>query len=224
VRCPNREVASSRLLDWVRSHDESWLFVGLYIGMAVVLSVWLSLFWLVAMVAVHFGFELVRQRSLRGGQGGVVHYALWEVKLDIALTLLAFALTLYMDVVIGVLGLQSAARAGAAAARVGARAAGFERAIRGIVLSIDDLLQVGRAATMRRSRGGPTPIEAAGEAALDARLAAPQPGLSWGPGDRLSIGLAAGCVLLILLAPHVTDHSYGSAMGVLAAQMVPFPP
>lgn len=53
-----------RIYDWVIRHDDSWLFTVLHIGLAVVLSIWIGLFWLVAVVVVHFAFEIVRQRSL----------------------------------------------------------------------------------------------------------------------------------------------------------------
>lgn len=139
---------------WIVDHDRSWLFVILYVGLAVVLSVWVSLFWLLFMAGVHFALEWIRHAILRGEAGIVVPLnALWEVKLDLALVLVALALALYMELILGVLGLQSAARAGAAVragGKVGTRVAGWERLIRGFFLTVDDLANVARAFVMRR--------------------------------------------------------------------------
>jgi hypothetical protein len=139
---------------WILQHDDRWSFIALYVSLAVVLSLWISLFWLVALVAVHLAFELVRQGA--AGAAGTERFglALWEVKLDIALVLFALALSLYMEVVLGVLGLQAAARAGSAAnasIRTGSRALAWERGLRGILLSVDDAAQVGRVVGRRRA-------------------------------------------------------------------------
>jgi nucleoid-associated protein YgaU len=114
--------------------------VAVYIGLAVVLSIVLSLFWLVAVAGLHFVLEYMRQARLRTTAADVVTHALWEIKLDIALVLLALAMALYMNVVLGVLGLQSAARA-AAATRI-TRFAAWERNLRAIVLLGDDVARV----------------------------------------------------------------------------------
>jgi hypothetical protein len=36
---------------WILQHDDRWSFIALYVSLAVVLSMWISLFWLVALVA-----------------------------------------------------------------------------------------------------------------------------------------------------------------------------
>ena len=105
--------------NWIINHDDSWLFIIGYIGLAVVLSIWISLFWLVAVVAVHFLFEIVRQHTIHDSWTTIISESLWELKLDIALVLFALVVSLYMDVVLGVAGLQGAARAGASAAQGG---------------------------------------------------------------------------------------------------------
>lgn len=155
--CPDIPVASSasvqgasgsRLTHWVRHHDESWLFVAIYLGLAVGLSVFVSLFWLVVVAAFHFALELARQSYEWERPGDVVAHALWEVKLDIGLVLLALTLVLYIEVVLGILGLQSAARAGAAThlVRGSSRAAALEHWVRAGLLAVDELLRVSYAA------------------------------------------------------------------------------
>ncbi len=194
--------------DWVVTHDDSWLFIGLYVGLAVVLSIWISLFWLVAVVAVHFAFEVVRQNHLQPGFWGVLSRVLWELKLDFGLVLFAVVLALYMEVTLGLVGLGSAARAGSAAARAGTVArvgllegsrlaawlrvlgggqgiAALQRVLRGILLSLDDAAHVVRAVFSRRSRAqaAANPAAArmagAGKAAQADTASEPTPG-GWG--------------------------------------------
>mgnify|MGYP005845606461 CR=1 FL=1 len=66
-----------RLHAWVVHHDDKWLFVIFYVSLAVILSIWISLFWLLAVVAVHFGFELMRQSYLRSGFLPIMSEVLW---------------------------------------------------------------------------------------------------------------------------------------------------
>jgi len=144
------------LRQWIREHDESWVFVAAYLGLAVGLSVFVSLFWLVVVAALHFGLELIRQSHYREGTRSVVLHALWEVKLDVGLVLLALTLVLYIEVVLGILGLQSAARAAAvsrAGVRIGSRAAAWERNLRTFLLTMDEMARIGHAAVMFKKKG-----------------------------------------------------------------------
>lgn len=210
--------------EWVLDHDERWLFIVLYVGLAVVLSIWISLFWLVAVVGAHFALELVRQRHLLGGSyGRVVIEALWELKLDVALVLFALVLTIYMELVLGIVGLQSAARIGAAS-RAAARFGAWERTLRGLLLSADDAAQVARAVALRRARGA---------AEQEAGVVAPRPRPaharwgrwtgSWGTGDWIAVGLGTACVALLLAAPWLTDHTYESALASMLIELRPLP-
>jgi hypothetical protein len=250
--------------DWIVHHDDSWLFLALYIGLAVVLSIWISLFWLVAVVGVHFAFEWVRQQTLRSGFSNILFEVLWELKLDIALVLFALALSLYMDVVLGIVGLRSAARlapAAQAGLRSSTRFAAWQRVIRGVLLSVDDAAQVARAVTVSRSdtgagaagagaagagaagagaagagaagagATGAEPVEseatAAGAAATPGAATPVAPYSSWrgrwSMGDWISAALGAACIVLILLAPSLTEHSFASATATLATELHPFP-
>ncbi len=153
VTVPDPKTPSLR--DWVRHHDESWIFVVVYLGLAVGLSVFVSLFWLVVVAGLHFILEIFRQRFYRVGRKSVVLHALWEVKLDVGLVLLALMLVLYIDLVLGILGIQSAARAAAvtrAGARVGTRAAAWERNLRTFLLTVDEMLRIGHAAVLLRRK------------------------------------------------------------------------
>jgi hypothetical protein len=242
VAAPGAEPVSYGVLQgirtWIVDHDESKLFLGLYVGLAVVLSIWISLFWLLAVVAVHFGFELIRQSHRHAGTDRVVIEALWELKLDVALILFALMLTLYMDLVLGVAGLSGAARMGAAS-RAAARFAGWERTLRGLLLSVDDAAQVVRATTVRRR--GLSSAAAAGSAeagsaetgaaeAAGEQQAARTSRSRWGgwaepysTGTWIALGLAAVCTALIVAAPWLTPHTAASALQALAAELRPLP-
>lgn len=221
----------SRIHQWILQHDESWLFVGLYVALAVVLSIWISLFWLVAVISVHALFEWIRQSAQFESKPRIAAEALWEIKLDIALILFALALALYMEIILGVLGLQSAARLGAAA-RTGSRALAWERALRGVLLSLDDAAQVARAffrqdAKNGDAENGPAPQETAPETSIPKTAPdAPEKNAwarPWGWGDKIAIGLGAICLLLMLLSPALTLHTPGSALATLAAELHPWP-
>jgi hypothetical protein len=292
--------------EWVRDHDERWSFVVLYLGLAVGLSVFVSLFWLLVVGAVHFALECGRQAHYRNGRVEVIGHALWEVKLDIGLILLALTLVLYIEVVLGLLGIQSAARAAAATragARLGTRAAAWERNIRTFLLTVDEMARIAYAAWLVRKGGsgahrvtGPqgatgagiegaaaagAPIagaeaatageeegaaeaaaaarteaaaeaaavarteaaveaaavarsEAAAEAAAEARAeaeaeaagpVAPGDGWRgpWGVGDRIGVALVVSSLVLLLAAPFLTIHDWGSAIATILAELQPFP-
>jgi hypothetical protein len=210
---------------WMRDHDDKWPFVVVYLAASVLLSILISLFWLLVVIAVHFVFECVRQAHYRQGRNGVLLHALWEVKLDIGLALLAFAVALYVDVVLGLLGLQSATRV-AAAARLGARAAAWERNVRTFLLTVDEITRVSHAAYtlgIRRRRS-------AGPAATPESTVLPSPAvlppawrLRWGWADRIGIALVSVGLGLILLAPVLTHHDLAGAIALMLEQLRPFP-
>jgi hypothetical protein len=216
-----RSGAGEALHAWVVDHDESRLFLVLYISLALVLSIVLGLFWLVALALVHLLFEFVRCRhhGLRGHTA--IGSAIWGVRLDLALVLFAFVLTIYLTFVFGVLGLHAVGRAGSAAAagvRGGAQFAAWERVIRGLLLSIDDGLQGLRAVYAVRTEPaalGSRSFEAEGQVTV---TRAPM-----GIGDGLTILLAGVCILLIAAAPWITQEGWPLLASRLAAELHPFP-
>jgi hypothetical protein len=241
------------LRDWVREHDERWSFVVLYLGLAVGLSVFVSLFWLLVVGGLHFVLECGRQAHYRDGPLEVVGHALWEVKLDVGLILLALTLVLYIDVVLGLLGIQSAARAAAvtrAGARIGSRAASWERILRTFLVTVDEMARIAYAAVLMR-KGAPVAASAADstadstngpeaaasvvvsaeeEAASSAESApavARTPGLGWrgewGMADRIGLALVVTGITLMIAAPYITAHDWGTAAATLMEELRPFP-
>jgi hypothetical protein len=227
---PNTQTTQSEsrltsLHDWIVKHDEKRLFIVLYIGLAVVLSIWISLFWLVAVVAVHFGFEIIRQRAAYTDWGSVISEALWELKLDIALVLFALVVSLYMELALGVAGLQGAARIGSATQagmRGGARFAAWQRIIRGVLLSVDDAAQVARVAA-GKGKGGEEKNEEEAEQVEGMNSNRGSWLAPWSRGDWIAVGMGVVCFLLLASAPLITDHTFPSAISALAAELHPFP-
>ncbi|TVQ31900.1 MAG: hypothetical protein EA376_07895 [Phycisphaeraceae bacterium] len=207
----------SRLREWIINHDDSWLFIGAYVTLAVVLSIVISLFWLLVVVGIHILFEWIRQRHTDRWTPGVVVRVLWEVKLDIALVMFALALAVYMDVVLGAAGLGAAARTGTMSA---ARFAGWERAIRGVLISVDDMAHVARAAGGKRKNGSDT------EDSPDAAETFSMWGgwtQRWAVGDHIGFWLLVVSLLCIAAAPALIGQTPQEVWLTLLEELRPLP-
>jgi hypothetical protein len=207
---------------WVLTHDDSRLFAVLYIGLALVLSITLGLFWLVAVVALHGVLEILRQRRLHRWWPGVLSRVLWELKLDLGLILFAFVVTLYMDVVLGMAGVNAAVRAGA---RGGARLLAWQRGLRAALLSVDDAAQVVRMVGRRRSPQQQADQEAGAGGLAALGVTSPFGGWAerWSGGDRFTVGFGLVCFGLILAAPWLTGEPAAAVWRLIVAELQPFP-
>jgi hypothetical protein len=200
-----------RIREWILRHDDRWSFTIAYVGGAVVLSIWIGLFWLGVVMAVHALLEWVRQRAADPALPGVLGRVAWEMKLDAALFLFALALAVYMDVVLGAAGLGGASRMAAHAAsrglRGGARMAGWVRTLRGVLLSLDDAALLAKAAV--RGRDGE---EGACDEDGEAEAVPLRPWRSWGTGDHIGVWMGVAFLVSILAAPWLLPD--GSVAGV----------
>lgn len=198
---------------WIAAHDDSWLFIVLYVGLGLVLSMTISLFWLVAVVAAHAVLEwfALDGKGIRDHRLGRV---LWHLKLDIGLVLVALWLGLYIEVLFGLAGLGAAARAGAQTA---ARAVAWQRAIRGVLMTADEAAHVVKAVATRN--GGKRKPEPEAEGA-DHRIPWRRP---WSRADKFALAFTTTWAVLILLTPLLTDHTVASTLGVLASDLHPWP-
>jgi hypothetical protein len=193
---------------WVRDHDDRLSFVLLYIEGAIALSVWLNLFSVAMLMLGHFGLEVFRARLLKMERP--VLQALWEVKLDIGLLLFALVVALYADQVLAVLGLGQAARAGQAARglQVVAKFGIVERALRILVLTMDDIARLVQAIVKFRNKGvdsEPMPAPTS-----------PPPEAPNSVADVMSLAFTGACLLLIVFTPTLT----GAAPAEVATQLL----
>lgn len=216
------EIEEGGFRRWIMNHDDSWLFIVPYISLAVILAIVLSLFWLVVVVAVHFGLELTRQHFIKPGLGGVLSRSLWELKFDIGLVLFGLVLGIYMELALGVVGLGHAARGGAMTAT---RFVILQRILRGVLLSLDDLAQVLRVVFRRGSNDDVDAGEALEEAAgkLEAEPVQSSWTGHWTLADKFQLGFTGICLLLIVIAPVITDLSVNDTLLILAEELHPLP-
>jgi hypothetical protein len=200
---------------WVENHDDRWSFTLTYVALALILSTTISLFWLVALLLAHMVLEwisLVR----RGDRRNMIAKVLWHVKLDITLVLFALALGLYFDVLFGLLGLGALARTGT---QVTARFLAWQKGLRTVLLSADDVALIAKAATSRiKGESGPTEVEAE-----EAEVSALQHPSQLSRLDYVTVGLALLFAGLILAAPLLTEHDVRAVTAILAAELHPWP-
>lgn len=201
-----------RVLIWIAEHDDSWLFIVFYVGLGLVLTMTISLFWLVAVVAAHAVLEwfAMGRKGVRDQRAGRV---LWHLKLDIGLVLVALWLGLYLELLFGLAGLGAAARAGAQTAT---RVVAWQRAIRGVLMTADEAAHVVKAVATRN--GGKRQQQ---PEVIDDR---PPWRRTWSRGDKFAVVFTTTWAVLILLTPVLTPHTVESTLATLAADLHPWPP
>lgn len=206
---------------WVIEHDEKWIFTALYIGLSVILSILISLFWLLFVVLLHAVLEWIALTAK--GEDRRIPKILWHLKLDFGLVLFALCLGLYLELLFGLVGLGSATRA---AAQTGGRAIAWQKSLRAILLTLDDLAQIAKALAARR----PPPPAAQTESSTLAPITTPSldDAPPWrkplGTGDYISLILLITCTLLILLSPLFHEQGVQDVLTILASELHPWPP
>lgn len=202
-----------KIKSWIVEHDESNIFVILYITLAVVLSIAISLFWLVIVVLIHFIFELIKQAELNSGIKGIILRSSWELLLDFGLILFAFVISIYMDIILGAAGIGAGARAGMqSASKVGARFAGWQRVLRGFLLSVDDLAQLSKFSKKDQNQ-------------IDETENAEYGGWeqNWSFGDKSVVIFTVLCFALILFAPYLTGYNFENVFQIIMEDLHPLP-
>ena len=220
---------------WVIEHDEKWIFTALYIGLSVILSILISLFWLLFVVLLHAVLEWIALTAK--GEDRRIPKILWHLKLDFGLVLFALCLGLYLELLFGLVGLGSATRA---AAQTGGRAIAWQKSLRAILLTLDDLAQIAKALAARRppppaaqktfAARSPSPLAAQTESSTLAPITTPSldDAPPWrkplGTGDYISLILLITCTLLILLSPLFHEQGVQDVLTILASELHPWPP
>lgn len=224
-----------KIHNYIIDHDNRWSFIIAYISLAVILAIAINLFWLCMVVAVHGLFEWIKQREETEDRLTVFMGVLWELKLDFGLILFGLALEVYMEMLLGVVGLGHAARAGVQA---GGRFAVWQNVLRGTLLSVDDAAQVVRMVGARASGDEDGDLDILDgpdvESAVVAEKQAPQPAPEkvsrlgpwtekYGRGDKLSIGFGLICLAFILFGPMLTPHDWSSMLITIGSELHPWP-
>lgn len=208
-----KPLGRDKVKQWILKHDDCKIFIVLYISMAVLLTLLISLFWLVLVVFIHFIFELIRQYYLNKTKIRIVLDALWETKLDIVLILFALCLDVYLDFVFGIAGIGAGARA---VAQTGSRIAIWQQVIRGVIISLDDVVQV------IRFTGGKKKISKSIDEAVDEdKNELPESKIT--TGDILSLSFGVLILGLILFAPIITKHSPSDVVNIMLEELHPWP-
>jgi len=237
---------------WIVNHDRSLVFALVYVVSTIVLSVFISYFWLLALVGVHIIIEWL-SKSYRGYRYRLA-WTLWDVKFDLALVCLAFALLSYTGISAGVAGAQSATRAGllggrlsaAIASRIGFLAVAgeylawigrylsrlapvfsrFGQLLTRFGIKVIDVFFSARVALFRKAdmaRAAARKLPHEGEQTL----AEAPTGLPWqrrlSSGDWFAISVIVINLIAVFSAPLITDHSYASLFQSLGVKLHPWP-
>lgn len=206
---------------WVKDHDERWSFILVYVGAAIILSVYANLFWVVLLMLGHYGLEVWRHYVIEVKKPLLT--ALWHVKLDIALVLFALVIALYAELVMAALGLGQAARAGQAVrgAQMLTRFAIIERGLRIFFLTIDDIARIGLIVwkVMKGKNGESKRDMEDARAQLQEEEERIHPEAKSGKltkGDIFSLTFGTLCLALILAAPWITGLGvYETALKII---------
>lgn len=197
---------SDSLKAWLNEHDNKLSFTLLYVGLSVFLSIYISLFWLIPIVAVHAFLEA---STLEEQQSNKAWQVFMHLKLDIVLIIFALCLAVYFEAIFGLLGLSAASRG---AAQGGARFIAWQRSIRGTLMTLDDAAQLAKGIARVKSSS------VAGEA----EQIADDNGLS--KLDYLTLGFGITMLLGIVFAPFLIELSYADVLQILVEELHPWPP
>lgn len=201
---------------FIVNHDDSWVFTLLYVGLAVTLSMYISMFWLIVVAFVHGAFEWASLR-LKGEYDGLVVQVCWHLRLDIVLIVFALWLGVYIDVIFGALGLGAVARGGA---QVGSRVLAWQRTVRGALLTLDDVVQVLKAIVVSRSTKAKEPESASGHAE---GFTVSDKGIAWGKADVVLVLTGVLLAASVIAAPLLTEMEVGEVLDKVAGDLHPWP-
>lgn len=196
---------------WIKSHDDQWWFSMTYIVLALILSIWISIFWLSILVGLHALLEW-KALKIRGVNEHLGMHVFWHLKLDIMLVILALTVGVYLEVIMGALGLGYAVRAGV---QVGSRALALQQIIQGAAVSIDEAALAARALWKSLMKKNKTEVE-------EVKITLPWRE-KWSWGDKMTFVFTGFLIMLILGAPLWTDHTMMTVIESLGQSLNPWP-
>lgn len=196
---------SDSLKAWLNEHDDKLSFTLLYVGLSVFLSIYISLFWLIPIVAAHAFLEA---NTLEEQQSNKAWHVFMHLKLDIVLIIFALCLAVYFEAIFGLLGLSAASRG---AAQGGARFIAWQRSIRGTLMTLDDAAQLAKGIARVKSSSTEDKVEQEADGNRPSKL------------DYLTLGFGVLMLLGIAFAPFLIEMSYTDVLKILADELHPWP-
>ncbi|WP_157666512.1 hypothetical protein [Alkalitalea saponilacus] len=184
-------------------------------------------------------FELIRQNQIYKKPKHIFLESLWETKLDFALVVFALWLAIYLDFIFGIagvgalarVGVQSASHSGSVAAKgaeISVRFATWNRAIRGILLSLDDAGNAAKAIYQSKSSK-----KDSYESGYDANVINSNSDENtkvstswrnkWNVIDYMAVCLFLLTFVLIVLAPFILNISFAGIISVAMEEFHPLP-
>lgn len=219
------------LPDWLLSHDDKTIFTFAYIGLSIFLSIFFGIFWLFLIVMVHLAMDIIVNISKNITIKRSFILGFWELKLDFSLILFSLTLAVYIDVVLGVLGIGHAARgiaqigsrthrAGAKAVQVasrtvktGSKFASWQNILESFFLSVDDFFKVVKAFFNKKKLNKPVKIE-------ESTKESPEIEMTFVSFLPILFGLIL--LLLLLFSPIIMNKSFSEIISVIFEELKPF--
>lgn len=203
---------------WIIDHDDQLSFVLLYVGGAVLLSVFMNLFWVAMLMLAHLILEIWRHVVMQSRLP--VLQALWCVKLDISILVFALVISLYSEHIFAMLGLGQAARAGetvSRGARVLTRFSIIERGLKVFFMTVDDMgrvvhMLIRRISMKRAMKAVKKDVEEEHEGGMDDGIT---------KGDIFSLCFGVFCIIMILVSPYTVTGSYRATFERIIQELQP---
>lgn len=212
------KINAEKIVEWVVDHDDRMSFTILYVGLAVCLSIFMSLFWVASLMLCHLGLEVFRHRVL--GHDYPLLQALWDVKLDISLVLFALVIALYSDMIFGFLGLAQATRA-VAGVKLLTRVTILERAIKVFFLTVDDLSRITHVVIKSIRNRKAVQVNLDDLHLLDHEEHLPDGKITF--GDLFALGFGVVCIGLIIASSFILPDGLVDTVGIILDNLSPFP-
>ncbi len=241
---PDETASPGAIRQWILSHDERLSFAAAYVILAVGLSLLVSLFWLLVVVAIHVVFEWLKKRYQgyqKHGHGHAVIWTLWDTKYDLALAMFSFVLAAYAGVSFGVAGAQSAGRLGILASRLGPLTRGFAAArivlfrlwfaARIIIIRKADMVRAAALSKVAERQAAAT-ADRNSAAKCDGQGAAKRVPLvpqsppwktEWTRSDWIALAFIGFNIILLVINPIITDQTLISMFESFREQLHPWP-
>lgn len=219
------------VLRWIIDHDDKRAFLIGYVGLTILLTIGISLFWLFFLVGVHLCFECLKKIDDGAvGPKRILAFAVWDIKFDVALLTMALVLLVVTEVRFGLAGIAGFARFSSVLSRFSGASRSF--------LPMKDLILAFRIVCTRKMdrrdflqrkllwlKAEKAADQAAIKEAERKRIATYQ--YPWQAPWRLTSKIALGIILFnflaILVALLIAPDAWGDLLPALKKEFHPWP-